>query len=376
MLERFRVTNFKNIADSVEGRSPLQFAPLTLLVGPNGVGKSSLLQSIDFLKAFFGTSLEEYIADHHWQYGDLPNLRQSQKKISWQCTFNIPADNDKKYGGKYDLYITAMKRRYLNVGEETLRYYPEDGQPGYIIRREGRHTRLASPSTGKAESTTFYQLPSSVATYLERSLHERTVYPEIIHFMNHIRGIRFASIFDVENLREPQRGYADEIGQKGESLLPFLAKIQIQDPDCFDRIKRTTIRLFSNITDFTIRNAHSANSPKILEVYENKTVFNGKQVSDGFLRILAIVAMLFSPNPPPILLFEEPENGVHPRLLNGIMQIFGNYKVDVANLGVVSANCVTGRCYFSVDNFLSTGRKDGEKCTRKAQPTRSRSRPQ
>jgi hypothetical protein len=162
MLESFRVTNFKNIADSTEDGAPLQFGPLTLLIGPNGVGKSSLLQAIDFLKAFFTTSLEEYIADHHWIYGDLPNLRQSQKKISWSCVFQIPPDSEGNYGGQYDLYITAMKRRYLNVGQETLRYHPSKGQPGYLIRRVGRDTRLTSPATGKTEDVLFYQLPTAI----------------------------------------------------------------------------------------------------------------------------------------------------------------------------------------------------------------------
>jgi predicted ATPase len=322
MLLRYRVTNFKNIADSVEGGEPLEFAPLTLLIGPNGVGKSSLLQSIDFLKAFFRFSLEEYIDEHHWNYVDLPNLRQSQKRISWQCLFDVPADKEGNYGGHYDIFITAMKRRYLNVGQETLSYVKPDGSSVALIRREGRRTRLSSVATGKTETSFFYQLPSSVATYLERSLTERTSYPEIIHFMEYIRKIRFASILDVENLREPQRGYADEIGPKGEALLPFLARIQSHDPENFDRIKKTSIRLFENITDFTVKNHNSSNLPKILEVYENNTAFNGKQVSDGFLRILAVVGMLYSANPPSILLFEEPENGVHPRLLRGILEIF------------------------------------------------------
>ena len=44
MLTRLRVQNFKNLRD-VE----VYFGPLTVMAGPNGVGKSNLLDAIQFL---------------------------------------------------------------------------------------------------------------------------------------------------------------------------------------------------------------------------------------------------------------------------------------------------------------------------------------
>ncbi len=106
--------------------------------------------------------------------------------------------------------------------------------------------------------------------------------------------------------------------------------------------------MFDNITDFTVKNYNSANSPKILEVYENKTIFNGKQVSDGFLRILAVVSMLYSPTPPSILLFEEPENGVHPRLLGRILEIF---KAMTQRKSAITQVLITSHSPYLVDFF-------------------------
>jgi predicted ATPase len=37
-------------------------------------------------------------------------------------------------------------------------------------------------------------------------------------------------------------------------------------------------------------------------------------MSDGTLRLLAHLAAIYSPTPPPLMAFEEPENNIHPHL--------------------------------------------------------------
>lgn len=333
MLVKYYVRNFKSIGtNSFRSFShDMELQPFSVLIGPNGSGKSSLLQSIDFLRAFFYDSVSAYLQEKSWDYADLPNLRQTQKKIEWRAVFSIPPNDEGLYGGTYRLDISLLKRKFLNIGTEMLSYR-EDAEPISsssarsdwisIIQRSGRDTILFSPSTQHRESARFFDLPASVATYIGRSEKEAQNYPEVVHFMEYVRGIRFASIFDVENLREPLRGYATEIGPKGENLLPYLARMAHTNPDLYDKIKTEVCRIFSNVSDLGIRGYSRQGDLKILEVKENRTTFNGKQVSDGLLRILAILAIRHSDKPPSILLFEEPENGVHPRLLERMIHIF------------------------------------------------------
>src|SRR5437762_1208990 len=77
--------NFKNLAriPAAEGEL-LPVGPLNVLIGPNGSGKSSFLQAIDFLRAFFRSSVEVYLQERGWDYRDLPNLRQTGKAIRWE----------------------------------------------------------------------------------------------------------------------------------------------------------------------------------------------------------------------------------------------------------------------------------------------------
>lgn len=59
-LRRLRVSGFKSLVDfELEFRGPIK-----VLVGPNGVGKSTILQPFDF-KVSVRTSVEDHRSDSH-----------------------------------------------------------------------------------------------------------------------------------------------------------------------------------------------------------------------------------------------------------------------------------------------------------------------
>jgi predicted ATPase len=352
MIVNFSVTNFKNISIDLQDKS-IDLSMMNVFLGQNGAGKSSILQSIDFLKAFYGDGVEVYLRANHWDYVDLPNLRNTRKKIDWEIEFLIPPNSDGNFGGYYKLEISVLKRRYVNIGSEKL-FYKKNLNDDYfqMIQRNGRATTLNSYDRLHKESLLFFELPSSVAVYIDRDSTLYPKYPHIVHFMHYVLGIRYASIFDVEKLREPALGYALEIGTKGERLLPFLARLQNRDEQLFEKIKEETLKMFPNITDFKIRGHGSSAAPKILEVYEGPTVFNGQQVSDGFLRVLAVVALRYAPMPPSILLFEEPENGVHPRLLERLLNTFRS--MTKRKTGGGTQVILTSHSPYVIDSFRNT----------------------
>ena len=53
----------------------------------------------------------------------------------------------------------------------------------------------------------------------------------------------------------------------------------------------------------------------------NGQELSASQVSDGMLLVLAYLTVLYLPQPPRVLLIEEPENGIHPRRLQDVLQI-------------------------------------------------------
>ena len=67
MITGLAITNFKNLARIPTEGEMLPVGPLNVLIGPNGSGKSSFLQAIDFLRAFFRSSVEVYLQERGWE---------------------------------------------------------------------------------------------------------------------------------------------------------------------------------------------------------------------------------------------------------------------------------------------------------------------
>ena len=59
------------------------------------------------------------------------------------------------------------------------------------------------------------------------------------------------------------------------------------------------------------------------------------QISDGMLLVLAYLAILYLPEPPRILLVEEPENGIHPKLLRDVLGILRDLVREQSHTQVV-----------------------------------------
>ena len=53
----------------------------------------------------------------------------------------------------------------------------------------------------------------------------------------------------------------------------------------------------------------------------NEEVVPASQVSDGLLLVLAYLTLLNLPEPPRLILIEEPENGIHPKRLRDVINI-------------------------------------------------------
>src|SRR6266480_1935995 len=94
MLKSIQLANFKSFASD---SGPIQFAPVTLLVGANGSGKSNLLDAIRFLHGMgHGLSLSQAIEGK--KQGDAylhPPLRGGTAEICWKGSdaFSIGTDS-------------------------------------------------------------------------------------------------------------------------------------------------------------------------------------------------------------------------------------------------------------------------------------------
>jgi len=139
-----------------------------------------------------------------------------------------------------------------------------------------------------------------------------------------VEEFRYFLIWDPKILRSRGRGKHEQLGPSGEHLAPILALLKQQHPDRYRKLIQRVLRLFPHVSDISVTGGRSWGwrSVQLHERDNGKDViFNSQQMSDGVLRMLAVMSLLYVDHPPSLVMFEEPEDGVHPQLLREMVQV-------------------------------------------------------
>jgi hypothetical protein len=99
--------------------------------------------------------------------------------------------------------------------------------------------------------------------------------------------------------------------------------------------------------------------------YDNGAVVPSWLVSDGTLRLLALTLLAYDPHEPSVYLIEEPENGVHPTAVDGVMESLTSMYDDQVlvathSLPVLSQSRPAEILCFGVDSNGATDITSGE----------------
>jgi predicted ATPase len=302
MLTRLHVRSFKALADA-----EIQLRPFTALIGPNGAGKSTVLQAIELLGGLVSSNIGEHLESHHWDYADLPHLRATNSRISFEAELSL--------GRRLLRWSVELgARRFPGVAAERVEDLIGEGKT--LLDREGRSMARLDESTGKFEKIS-QTLTSSWLSAIDDSDQER--FPALVAIARWARGIRGYFFLDPVALRSPARGSPQDVGRHGEALAAFLGTLARKDRKAFDRVVERVRRQYPRLV--TVRPKSTRYGWTQLEITERwnneQATFNARQVSDGLLRLLAVASMHEVPSAPSVLLLDEVENGLHPHLLEG-----------------------------------------------------------
>ena len=103
-----------------------------------------------------------------------------------------------------------------------------------------------------------------------------------------------------------------ELEERFRSIFPEIRSIQLRRQKAF----RSPIE-----PDQITKPQQAEGKGLYFELQTTNQSVPASQASDGVLLVLAYLAVLFSPEPPRLLLVEEPENGIHPKRLTDVMNI-------------------------------------------------------
>jgi energy-coupling factor transporter ATP-binding protein EcfA2 len=310
-LSRFGVKNYKCLGDI-----DIPLTPIHVLIGQNDCGKTSLLEA---MAAFYATG-EKPVSEvfpKSWDGRELLRHAATDRKT----------DRIDLWGTWDDEPDVPSARRGVKVGHGLSIKFPEEGsncEAVDIWLETNGEERRGLPVTASEAWSGRLELPAKESGYmaLKKVLGQAQRYS-----LNPRLAAEPAAIDLLRRFRLDQDGFG---------LATLLNDILGFDPDWFISLRNEFCRLFRqfkgvkvlptqgaqrNYDPTGIRGSTPAAGMGIFFEMADGKIVRAQQASDGAMLILALLALTHIPNPPSLLLLEEPENGIYPHLLRQVINI-------------------------------------------------------
>lgn len=304
-IEYLKVQNFRALRE-VEFKD---LTPLTVLLGPNGSGKSTVFDVFAFLAECFELGLRR-AWDKRGRAKEL-KTRGGDGPVTIEIKYREP-------GFPLITYHLAVDERGSGpvVVEEWLRWKRgSHGQPfRFLDYREGKGKAVSGEQPD--EQDTRIDVPLKSADLLAvNALGQFAEHPRVAALRDFITGW-YVSYLSADSARgQPEAGPQDRMSRTGDNLANVIQYLAEQHGNrleqIFDVLRRRVPRIERVL-------AETMPDGRLLLQIKDAPFSHpvlAKFASDGTLKMLAYLVLLYDPAPPPFIGIEEPENFLHPRLL-------------------------------------------------------------
>ncbi len=304
-IEYLKVRNFRALRD-VEFKD---LTPLTVLLGPNGSGKSTVFDVFAFLAECFEMGLRR-AWDKRGRAKEL-KTRGSDGPVVVEIKYREP-------GYPMITYHLAVDERGGTpiVVEEWLRWKRgSHGQPFRFLDYHegiGRAISGEQPDEQDRRIETPLKSPDLLAV---NALGQFAEHPRVAALRDFITGW-YVSYLSADSARgQPEAGPQDRLTKTGDNLANVIQYLAEQHSDRLERIFEVLRRRVPRIERVL---ADTMPDGRLLLQIKDAPFSHpvlARFASDGTLKMLAYLVLLYDPAPPPFIGIEEPENFLHPRLL-------------------------------------------------------------
>lgn len=305
-IEYLKVRNFRALRD-VEFKN---MTPLTVLLGPNGSGKSTVFDVFAFLAECFELGLRR-AWDKRGRAKELRS-RGSEGPVSIELKY-------REHGFPLITYHLAIDERGSGtpvVVEEWLQWKRgAHGRPfKFLDYREGQGKAVSGelPDEQDRRAEVPLKSPDLLAV---NALGQFAEHPRVAALRDFITGW-YVSYLAAESMRgQPETGPQERLTKTGDNLanvIQFLAEGHPERLENVFDLLRSWVPRIQKVLSETMPDG------RLLLQIQDKPFRHpvlARFASDGTLKMLAYLLLLYDPSPPPFIGIEEPENFLHPRLL-------------------------------------------------------------
>ncbi len=331
---------------SIGSLDRLPMRSLNVLVGANGAGKSNFVGVLVLLQASAQRRLQRLVQVQGGADALLHLGPRMTEHISITLSFG-------EHG--YGLELTPTAGADLIVSDERVTH---SSHGNFDNVHFARSSGVESVLRDEAPYSGFRDQPGNVAVNgAFAALSELTAY----HFddTSPTAGVRrWGGVNDDERLRPD-----------ASNLAAFLHRIRVTHPDHLTQI-RDVVRLAAPFfDDFKLRPILTHPDQIQLEWTQAGTdyPFRPSQLSDGTLRFICLATALLQPEPPAVMMFDEPELGLHPYALTLLAALFRQAAAGPSQI-IVSTQSATLLNEFDAEDVIIVERANGASTFRRLEP--------
>ncbi|WP_295543467.1 AAA family ATPase [uncultured Thiohalocapsa sp.] len=305
-IESLRVQNYRALR-KVELDN---LTPMTVLLGPNGSGKSTIFDVFNFLSECFQSGLR-YAWERRGRAREL-KTRGATGPIVFDLKYR---ERPKTPIITYHLAIDEGEKG-PEVIEEWLQWRRGTrGQPFRFLdfrRGTGRAVSGELPDAEDQRKETRLRATDLIAV---NTLGQLAEHPRVAALREFITDwyVSYLSIDEFRN--QPEAGPQARLSKRGENLPNVVEFLKERHPDKLEQIFSVLRQRIPRLED--VQAVPMPDGRLLLRVkdapFEQPVL--SKYASDGTMKMLAYLTVLYDPEPPRFIGIEEPENFLHPRLL-------------------------------------------------------------
>ncbi len=322
-IESIRLKNFKAFQDAEMTDIP----NFCIIVGANGTGKSTIFSVFDFLKDALAGNVNSALSKLGGSRGfQEVRSRNAKGPIEIEIKFR---ESPEKPLITYFLQINE-KNGWAYVEKEILKYRRGSrGKPWHFLEfSNGKGNAVVNEFDETTDVNKLQREEQNLKSddiLAIKGLAQFERFPAVVSLGNLIENWH-VSDFHISRARpEQEAGYADHLSTEGENLSLVIQYLYQNHPETFEQIIGL---LRDRIPGITSVESKTTEEGRVLLKFQDGSFedpFLARYVSDGTIKMLAYLVLLYDPNPHPLLCVEEPENQLYPNLLWELAEEFRSY---------------------------------------------------
>jgi len=312
IIEEISIKNYR-VLQNVTLKGIQSFS---IFLGPNGSGKTTFFDVIGFLYDCLTTNVRKAL-DNRGRFQEVISRNAKKQEIEIVIRYREKA---KKPIITYTLAITQEKNTPV-VSKETLQWRRgQRGKPfAFLNFTDGSGEVISGNAPEKNDQRISYKMddPSSLAL---KTIGQLSDNPRVASLRRFIESW-FLSYFIPDQARQLAiAGAVEHLSREGDNIANVVQYLADEHPESVQNILQ---RLVERVPKLEHVDSEPTIDGRLALLFKDEPFtkpFLARFASDGTLKLLAYLILLNDPKPPQLLCIEEPENGLHHKLLEPLSE--------------------------------------------------------